>query len=130
MAAAICGAFGVMLGAYGAHGLQRRLESGALDSQTVSMRVDQFETGSRYHLIHAVALLGLSSVSVGSQRIRGWIASLMIMGIILFSGSLYFYVLTEQKWAVHVTPVGGLTLILAWGLVGCLAVSQRQDVEN
>jgi uncharacterized membrane protein YgdD (TMEM256/DUF423 family) len=103
--AALFGALGVILGAFGAHGLQTRLDAGQLES---------WETAVRYHLLHSVALLALALFAIASDRsiqLPGWLFSL---GIAFFSGSIYLLVLTGQRWLGPVTPVGGLCLIAGW----------------
>ncbi|MBL8048785.1 MAG: DUF423 domain-containing protein [Chthonomonas sp.] len=96
----------VALGAFGAHALRDRLSPSDLQV---------FETGVRYHLIHAVALvaLGLSSLSDRFRRV-GW---LFVVGIAVFGGSLYALVLTQLRWVGAVTPIGGVCLILGWGIL-------------
>jgi uncharacterized membrane protein YgdD (TMEM256/DUF423 family) len=112
--AAIAGASGVLLGAFAAHGLADMLTDRGFDSALVAKRVDQFDVGVRYHLIHAVTLLGLSAVSLGSPNVRRWAARLMLAGMILFSGSLYLLVLTNVPKLGAITPIGGLAWIAGW----------------
>ena len=105
LAAALLGALGVTLGAFGAHGLQTKLSAEQLES---------WDTAVRYHLIHGVALLALTlygAQSGQSIQLSGWLFSL---GILLFSGSIYLLVLTGQRWLGPVTPLGGLCLIAGW----------------
>ena len=105
LAAALLGALGVTLGAFGAHGLQTKLSAEQLES---------WDTAVRYHLLHSVALLALALFSAGSGRsiqLSGWLFSL---GILFFSGSIYLLVLTGQRWLGPVTPLGGLCLIAGW----------------
>jgi uncharacterized membrane protein YgdD (TMEM256/DUF423 family) len=84
-----------------------------------------FETGVRYHLIHALALL-----AVGWATTRwpgGWVAAsgwLFLAGIVVFSGSLYLMTLTGARWLGAVTPLGGLAFILGW-LALALAAFRR-----
>lgn len=96
---AILGALGVALGAFGAHGLREAV---------TAERLEVFETAVRYHLIHAVALV-LAGIA-GAPR-AGWA---FLVGVLLFSGSLYLLVLTGTRWLGAVTPVGGLFFILGW----------------
>lgn len=105
LTAAVLGAIGVILGAFGAHGLQARLSAAQLAS---------WETAVKYHLIHSVALLALALFAAQSERsiqLPAWAFSL---GIVLFSGSIYLLVLTGQRWLGPVTPIGGLCLIAGW----------------
>ncbi len=100
--AGIVGALGVALGAFGAHGLKNVVSDPAL--------LVTWETAARYHLLHALAL-GLVAAHPGEPRIAG---ALFMAGIVLFSGSLYVLVLTEQRWLGAITPLGGLALIAGW----------------
>jgi len=104
-AAALLGALGVTLGAFGAHGLQTRLSAEELES---------WNTAVRYHLIHSVALLALALFALESGRSIQLPAWLFCLGIVLFSGSIYLLVLTGQRWLGPVTPLGGLCLIVGW----------------
>lgn len=107
-------ALAVMAGAFGAHALKDRL---APDMLSV------WETGARYHMYHALALL---AVAYAGERwpsrlaqTAGW---LMVSGILLFSGSLYAMALTDVRLLGAVTPFGGLCLIGGWI---CLALVPR-----
>lgn len=108
--ASIVGASGVGLGAFGAHALKSRL----LASDTLST----WETAVHYHLLHAVAILALVACArsfspplQGSLLISGW---LFLVGVVLFSGSLYGLALGGPRWLGPVTPLGGLVLIAGW----------------
>lgn len=104
---ALCGALGVALGAFGAHALQTRLSP---------ERQHTFETGVRYQMYHALALL-LTAVLAGSgsdnslTSLAGW---LFFIGILLFPGSLYLLVLSERRWLGAIAPLGGLAFIAGW----------------
>lgn len=112
VAAGILGLSGVALGALGAHALKVTLaERGTAVA---------WETAARYHLFHAVALLGLAawlraapSAAPGARWLawaaRGWCA-----GLVLFSGSLYWLALGGPRWLGPVTPLGGIALMLGW----------------
>jgi uncharacterized membrane protein YgdD (TMEM256/DUF423 family) len=109
--AALLGALGVGLGAFGAHGLKARLG----DS------LGTWETGVSYHLLHALALFGVAVLLrvVGEAtllRSAGW---LFAVGVLCFSGSLYALALGGPRWLGPVTPLGGLAFIVGWG---CIAV--------
>jgi uncharacterized membrane protein YgdD (TMEM256/DUF423 family) len=101
--AALLGASGVAFGAGGAH---------ALRSVIVPEYLATFETGVRYHLIHAVALLALALG--GGGRPIALPAALFTIGIVLFSGSLYALALGAPTRLGIVTPFGGLALLLGW----------------
>jgi uncharacterized membrane protein YgdD (TMEM256/DUF423 family) len=99
-------AVAVAAGAFGAHGLKGRLGEADLAI---------FETAVRYHLIHAVALLAVAWAMDRWPGGGGPIAATLILaGVLIFSGSLYFLVLTGPRWLGAVTPLGGLCLIGGW----------------
>ena len=120
--AALGGATGVLLGAFGAHGLEGFLAEGISDRAELSKRLQQYDVAVRYHLIHSVALFSLASVPFGSPLARRWVARLFTAGILLFSGSLYAIVFSGYSKLGMVTPVGGLCWIAAW--LGLLAVAR------
>ena len=112
----LCG-LGVILGAFGAHGLRERL--------TPEMLV-VFETGVRYHLIHGLGLLAISwAVSRWPDTYVNIAGYLFVAGILIFSGSLYVLAITGIRWLGAITPIGGVCLIIGWGLlaVGVLRAS-------
>lgn len=96
----------VITGAFGAHALKGKL---ADDMMQV------YKTGVEYHFYHALGLLlvGILSLQVPSALIS-WSGILLILGIVLFSGSLYLMALTGMKWVGAVTPMGGLCFIAGW----------------
>ena len=105
------GFLGVALGAFGAHGLRGRIDENLLRA---------YETGVLYHLIHAVALLGVAWASqrfVGAS-LAGW---LMLAGISLFSGSLYAMALTGIRVLGAITPLGGLCFLGGWAVLAWMA---------
>lgn len=101
--AALLGASGVAFGAGGAH---------ALRSLILPEYLATFETGVRYHLIHAVALLALALGGAG--RPVALPGALFTLGVVLFSGSLYALALGAPTRLGIVTPFGGLALLLGW----------------
>ena len=114
--AVFCG-LGVILGGFGAHGLRERL--------TPEMLV-VFETGVRYHLIHGLGLLAVASAASRWPDTYVSIAGyLFVAGILIFSGSLYVLAVTGIRWLGAITPIGGVCLIVGWGLlaVGALRAS-------
>lgn len=114
----IFGVTGVAAGAYGAHALSQQLSPYLLNV---------FQTAVLYQLIHALALLGivaLLSQSIASKALL-ISASLMVVGTVLFSGSLYL--LTLSAWRVGmVTPLGGFMLISAWVTLLIAAVTYKK----
>lgn len=102
-------AAGIALGAFGAHGLRGKIPQQLFEA---------FETGVFYHLIHALAITFLGTVRPGFSRSL-W---LMLIGVLLFSGSLYVLAVTGIKTFGVITPIGGVAFIAAWTL---LALDKR-----
>ena len=96
---AINAAVAVAAGAFAAHGLRERLEPRALEV---------FETGARYHMYHALAIIAAGLIAA---RGPGWMFQ---AGIVVFSGSLYALALTGVKGLGAITPIGGLLFLAAW----------------
>ena len=115
--AAIAGATGVIIGAFGAHGLPDFLADSGMDAETLSRRISQFETAARYHLVHAVALLAAASLPASKPKLLRWVGLLFAFGIVVFSGSLYLLVVTNTPKLGAITPLGGATWIVAWTLL-------------
>lgn len=100
--AALMGFLAVALGAFGAHGLKETLER----NQTVEI----WKTAALYHLVHAVLLVVLA---VRKPLLRGpWLS--FLLGMLIFSGSLYLLAVTNMKWLGAITPLGGVSLIVGW----------------
>lgn len=126
-ASGLIGMLAVLIGAFGAHGLPEFLiQQHAMDEATLAKRLDQFDVGVLYHLVHAAALLGLCGVPGLSRRTIAWVAGTMILGIVLFSGSLYVLVATNTPWLGAITPLGGTSWIVAWSLLAIAAWRARQ----
>jgi uncharacterized membrane protein YgdD (TMEM256/DUF423 family) len=107
----------VAAGAFGAHALRERL---APDMLAV------FETGARYQMYHALALLAVAGAVArwpGPAGAAGW---LFVAGTVLFSGSLYLLALTGLRWLGAITPLGGLAFIAGWAALvwGALAAAR------
>ncbi len=101
--AAAMGFLAVALGAFGAHGLKQVLEQ----NQTL----ETWKTAALYHLAHAVMLVMLA---LRRPLLRGpWVS--FLIGIVIFSGSLYVLAVTNLKWLGAIAPVGGLSLMVGWG---------------
>jgi uncharacterized membrane protein YgdD (TMEM256/DUF423 family) len=111
--AAVNGFLAVATGAFGAHALQDRLDAQAMQA---------FQTASRYHMYHAVAI-GLAAFAVrGAAATPAQAAAgLFVAGIILFSGSLYIFALTHARGLALVTPFGGLCFLAGWVALGWAA---------
>ena len=113
-AAGVFGGLSVAGGAFASHALKDRLTDRALAI---------FETGARYQMYHALALLLVALLLSRAQEsqtffaLAGWA---FIAGTIVFSGSLYALSLTDIKWLGAITPLGGVAFIVGWI---CLAVA-------
>ena len=109
MVGGLAGFLGVAFGAFGAHGLRARLSPDLLAV---------FETGVRYQMYHALAILAVGLIVV---RLDGWLYRgagwLFAGGIVLFSGSLYALALTGVTTLGAVTPIGGLLFLLGWAFL-------------
>ena len=92
----------VALGAVAAHALEDRL--------TAANRVGTWDTAVLYHLIHGIALFVVAGMGRGTRG-PAWC---FVIGMILFSGSLYLLSLTGMKWLVAVTPFGGISFLIGW----------------
>ena len=108
LAAGLLGFTGVALGAFGAHALKETLAARGT--------APTWQTAVLYHLLHAVALLALATLS-GNWANARWIGLCWSVGVILFSGSLYWLALGGPKFLGPITPLGGLALLLGWLLV-------------
>lgn len=99
---------GVAAGAFASHGLEGRIPADAMAT---------FETGVRYHIYHAFALLAVAWAAArwpaALWGVSGW---LFAAGVLLFSGSLYALALGAPRWLGAVTPLGGTAWLVAWGL--------------
>ncbi len=99
----------VGLGAFGAHALKGKVDPYFLDV---------FKTGVLYHMIHALGLFVVAWLSTISQDPKvTWAGYLMVVGIVLFSGSLYAMTLTGIRPLGAITPLGGLSFLAAWVLL-------------
>lgn len=115
---------GVVLGAFGAHSLKEVISEEKLVS---------FETGVRYQMIHGIALLilvGLTNALEGFQISKSPLF-LMTLGVLLFSGSIYLLALQEVfgielTFLWPITPLGGLMIIVSWGLVLYSAIKWKE----
>ena len=96
----------VIIGAFGAHGLKKILT----DNDTLAI----FQTAVRYHMFHSIGLMITGILQLMGHLTSQTSSILFSLGIIIFSGSLYFLAITELKWLGAVTPIGGVLFIAGW----------------
>lgn len=124
--AAVFGLASVLLGAFGAHGLEGRVSAG---------RIEVWQTGAHYLGWHATTLLlvallqSLPGLPLAPRwlAIAGW---LLVAGCVLFSGSLFVLVLTDTAAWGAVTPFGGLALAAGWGALAAAVLFGRRDASG
>lgn len=113
---ALLTALGIVFGAFGAHALR----------DTLSLYGHEiFKTASLYHLIHGLAIVCLAPLgALGflSSTAAKRVAALFAFGVVVFSGSLYLLAITEIRWLGAITPIGGLSFIIGWLLLGLSAL--------
>ncbi|MFT5738475.1 MAG: uncharacterized membrane protein YgdD (TMEM256/DUF423 family) [Maribacter sp.] len=112
--ACVLGLLAVVLGAFGAHGLQQLVEAKSVTS---------FETGVRYQMYHAFLLFVLGLLPGVFERIKRIVFYLVIVGVTLFSFSIYLLAINslfdfDFKVIAFITPIGGALLITAWVILG------------
>ncbi len=103
--AGIFGFLSVALGAFGAHGLKATL---------IPKMMDIYNTGVLYHLVNAIVLLVLA-LQNNSKFDKAFYS--FVIGIILFSFSLYFYALSGITFLTFITPIGGISFLIGWILI-------------
>jgi uncharacterized membrane protein YgdD (TMEM256/DUF423 family) len=103
----LSGGLAVALGAFGAHALKARMTPDLLTT---------FETGVRYQMYHALAMLAvaLAMTQIPAASLLNAAGWLFLAGTLLFSGSLYLLCFTHKRWWGAVTPFGGLAFIAGW----------------
>jgi len=104
---AFSGLLAVCLGAFGAHGLRGKIDINLMSA---------FQTGVQYQFYHSLALIliALLAMHLPNEKALLWAGWSFIVGIVLFSGSLYGLALSGPRWLGPVTPVGGLFFIVGW----------------
>ena len=116
--ASVFGALAVILGAFGAHGLEKTVD--------VKM-LQRFHTGVEYQFYHTFALLVVGLLAQRSpQRYLHYAGYAFMAGILLFSGSLYLYVLSGVTALAMITPIGGSAFIIGWV---CLALAIKAKAD-
>ncbi|GGA52475.1 DUF423 domain-containing protein [Paenibacillus physcomitrellae] len=116
---AVLGLLAVAIGAFGAHALKEVLDEEARQV---------YETGVQYQMYHALALILVAILAHiwGESASLRWAARLFLIGIILFSGSLYVLSISGVKVLGAVTPLGGVAFIAAWILIVVSVLRTRQ----
>ena len=102
LAGTLLAALGVLLGAFGAHGLRAVLTPEALG---------WWQTGVQYQMWHAIGLVAIGAARLPGSRLAVW---LLTLGTLVFAGSLYVMALTGMRWLGMVTPLGGGLMIGGW----------------
>lgn len=104
------GALAVALGAFGAHVVKP-----ILDPQLY----ENYQTAVQYHMYHTLALIGVAILSqrFPQRKLLSWSGWLFIVGIIIFSGSLYVLSLSGLRFLGAITPIGGVAFVVAWCLM-------------
>lgn len=105
--AGLSGLLAVAIGAFGAHGLKSKI-----DAEMLAV----FQTGVQYHFYHtfALAVVALVLFKFPQASIFYWAGAAFLLGILLFSGSLYAMALGGPRWLGPVTPLGGLSFMVGW----------------
>jgi len=110
----VSGGVAVAAGAFGAHGLKKRLPADLLEI---------FETAARYQMYHALALIAVAWAATrwpesGAVTTAGWG---FVVGTVVFSGSLYALALSGVRWLGAITPIGGVALLVGWSALALAA---------
>ena len=117
--AAFLGMLAIILGAFGAHALKEQLEPESLQN---------FETGVRYMMYHALGILLINFSPFPGQRSKTRISQLFLLGILFFSGSIFVIAtgMVEAKSIWFITPLGGLFFVIGW-LIAALSFLKSND---
>ncbi len=98
--------FAVGIGAFGAHALSELL--------VLNQRTAVFELANRYQFYHGLALILFGVLAKLCIVTNKYVATLMLIGTLIFSGSLYLLAITSSTWLGAITPIGGVFLLLSW----------------
>jgi uncharacterized membrane protein YgdD (TMEM256/DUF423 family) len=116
---AALGLLAVVAGTFGAHGLKGHVEPDLLAI---------YHTGAQYHMYHALALLltGLVYERHPSRPVAaaGWC---FVVGVVIFSGSLYALAISGQRWLGAITPIGGVSFLVGWAMLMVCTAMKRQE---
>src|SRR5699024_10918377 len=120
--AALNGFIAVALGAFGAHGLE-----GTISDEAMSIWAKAVQS----QMLHTVALLAAGFLCMKvKRRTLNWAGWLFFIGIILFSGSLYTYALTDITFFALITPFGGVSFLIGWALLGYTVLKIQQMLDG
>jgi uncharacterized membrane protein YgdD (TMEM256/DUF423 family) len=116
---AFCALIGVGMGAFGAHGLKNTISPEMLAV---------YQTGVSYQMWHALGLIGIALLRrhEAESKLLNWAGWLMLIGIVLFSGSLYLLAVMDMKQLGMITPFGGVSFLIAWLLLAVYASRKPQ----
>jgi len=122
--ASILGMLAIILGAFASHGLKGLMSIDLLQT---------FETGVRYQMYHAIVLLFIGITSLFNEKTKQLLFYLIVIGVLLFSGSIYGLATNELttfdfKTIGFVTPIGGMFLILSWGIMLFKFLKIKKDI--
>ncbi len=121
--AALSGMSAVIFGAFGAHAAKPYLSVALMEA---------YKTGVQYHFYHSLALLLVAAIPwfTRAQRYATLCALFFCVGIVLFSGSLYTLALTGTKAIGIITPIGGVSFIIGWLLLGVAATKNIKSTHE
>jgi uncharacterized membrane protein YgdD (TMEM256/DUF423 family) len=125
--AGVMGFTAVALGAFGAHGLESVLE-GAVDR---AQRLGWWETAARYHLAHALAV-GLVAWASDRRPSRALTigGAALVIGVLVFAGTLYAMALGGPRWLGAITPLGGVSLLVGWAALAASSLGKRTELDR
>ena len=116
---AISALLAVGFGAFGAHGLKNILSPELMVT---------YQTAVNYQMWHALGLIGISFIQQQNpeSKLVKWSGRLMFLGILVFSGSLYLLALLNIKELGMITPIGGVSFMIAWALLAIFSTKKQQ----
>ena len=123
MIGALLAAAAVIFGAFGAHFMEDYLEP----FENGPRRMEVWKTAAHYHIIHAVALIAVGLTPTSKLRLKNIAAAFLMNGILIFSGLLYIYSVTDIRILGAFVPIGGVSLIIGWVLFAISAASIGQS---
>ena len=124
---ALIGLISVSLGALGTHFMEPKIESW-YGADNLAKKMEIWNTAVRYMFFHGLACMVLSCLSSSvTSRLIVAAGVCFVAGVILFSGFLFLYVVSDTRWLVHIVPVGGLFYMAGWAALIGLAFRQPVD---